>query len=239
MVHPEDAPPALVAECSSDSTPVSGIVRAPELARVASSMLYPLHDMREIKKTATLYPTTWFHWTGAGLDQVARLSLARFGQRPPDRTLPLHTRSRVVPSDVSHLFDGVTLDSEIVEPDLAASGIKACTGVDCFPEVAAARLLQDVSRFDNPAAPARRLLIISDSFGAKIAPWYARYYRQVEHFATNHVAQVSPDQMEQLKAFMYRDPEQTDILILYHDGSVVYNVLHHGTEKLLPAPLSK
>ena len=237
-VYPEDVPSALVAECSSEHTAVTTVLAAPELAREASvNMFYPLKEMREIKKSATLFPDTWFHWTGAGLDQVARLSLTHFWQRPLDQGPPLQTRSSVAQSDVSHLFEGITLKSTIVEPDLDASGIKACFGLDCFPEVAAARILQDVSRFDNPRAPARRLLIISDSFGVKIAPWYARYYRQVEHMATNRVDQLSPQQLAELKTFLYRDREQTDILILYHDGGAMYDTLRLGTDNMLPAAL--
>ena len=239
-VYPEDVPPALVADCTSERTAVTAVLAAPDLAPEASAnMFYPLKEMREIKKSATLFPNTWFHWSGAGLDQVARLSLTRFWQRPLDQAPVLATRSNVMGSDVSHLFDGVTLTSEIVEPDMNASGIKACIGLECFPEVAAARILQDVSRFDNPKAPARRLLIISDSFGAKIAPWYARYYRTVEHMATNRVDQLSPQQIVELKAFLYREPEQTDILVLYHDGGAMYDTLRLGTDALLPGPLPK
>jgi hypothetical protein len=239
-VHPEDVPPALVAECASERTAVTAVLAAPELERAASAnIFYPLRDMREIRKSATLFPNTWFHWTGEGLDQVARLTLTHFWQRPLDQAPPLKTHSDVVLSDVSHLFEGVTLKSTIVQPDLNASGIKACIGADCFPEVAAARILQDVSRFDNPAAPARRLLIVSDSFGAKIAPWYARYYRTVEHMATNRVDQLSPAQIAELKTFLYRDPAQTDIMILYHDGGAMYDTLRLGTDSLLPAPLQK
>ncbi|NHZ89365.1 hypothetical protein F2P45_10110 [Massilia sp. CCM 8733] len=234
-VHPEDMPPQLVAECAGERTAVTGVLAAPELLPAASSnIMYPLKEMREIKKSATLFPLTWFHWTGAGLDDVARLTLTRFWQRPLEQGPPLATRSRRANSDVSHLFAGVSLKSQIVEPDLDASGVKACIGRDCYPEVAAARILQDVSRFDNPRAPARRLLIISDSFGIKIAPWYARYYRQVEHMATNRVDQLSPQQMAELKTYLFREPAGTDILFLYHDGGAMYDTLRLGTENMLP-----
>lgn len=239
-VHPEDVPRALVAECSSEHTAVTTVMASPELrAEASANMFYPLREMRQIKKTAILFPDTWFHWTGAGLDQVARLSLTHFWQRPLDQGPALKTRSHLAGSDVSHLFEGISLKSQIVEPDLDASHVKGCFGPDCFPDVAAARILQDVSRFDNPAAPARRLLIVSDSFGVKIAPWYARYYRQVEHMATNRVDQLTPPQRDELKTFLYRDPGNTDILILYHDGGAMYDTLRLGTENLLPATLPK
>lgn len=237
-VYPEDLPPQLVAECAGERTAVTAVLAAPALAPATSSnILYPLREMREIKKSAAVFPLTWFHWSGAGLDEVARLSLTRFWQRSLDQGPPLATRSRRANSDVAHLFVGVSLKSQVVEPDLDASGIKSCIGRDCYPEMAAARILQDVSRFDNPRAPARRLLIISDSFGIKIAPWYARYYRQVEHMATNRVDQLSPAQMAELKTYLFRDPAGTDILFLYHDGGAMYDTLRLGTENMLPSPL--
>ncbi len=79
-------------------------------------------------------------------------------------------------------------------------------------------------------------MIISDSFGIKIAPWYARYYRQVEHMASNRVDLLSPQQMAELKTHLYRDPAGTGVLFLYHDGGAMYDTLRLGTETMLPAP---
>ncbi|HEX8615050.1 MAG TPA: hypothetical protein VF800_27520 [Telluria sp.] len=238
-VYPEDVPADLVEECTSTNTAAARVLASPELLPEArKSILYPLNEMREIKKSATLFPKTWFHWAGEGLDQVARLSLTAFWQTPLDQP-PLKIRKYMGNSDLGHMFIGVNLQSELVEPDHGASGIKACFGGDCFPEIAGiSRLLGDVSRFQNPNAPKRRLLIISDSFGAKMSQWYARYYGEVEHFCTNHTFQLTPQQAEEMKAFIYRNQADTDILFLYHDGGAMYDVLRNGTQMILPAPLA-
>ncbi|MDM5178188.1 hypothetical protein PO883_13400 [Massilia sp. DJPM01] len=236
VVHPEDLPRWLAPRCMGTDTGVAAMLASRALAPASSAaMLYPLAQMREIKQGATLFPKTWFHWTGEGLDQVVRLSLATFWHRPLDQAPPLQTKKYMHHSDVSHLFDGVSLESEIVEPDLAASQVTGCFGETCFPEVEAGKVLRDVSRFGNPKAQARRLLIISDSFGSKVSPWYARYYREVEHFATNNIDLLSPAQLTALRTYMYRNPDQTDILLLYHDGNAVYtDMLRYVTERMLP-----
>lgn len=238
VIHPEDLPAFLESECASEVTPVDAVMQSPQLDPAAAAAIYfPLKEMREIKKSAILFPPTWFHWTGDGLDQVARLSITRFWQRPLDVAPALPHRKRMQISDVSHLFDGVLLESETIEPDLDKTRVKGCWGGTCYPEIAdISAALRDVSRFDNPDAPPRRLLIISDSFGSKVSVWYARYYRQVEQFATNGVGQLTPAQLDAFKAYMYRERANTDILFLYHDGGAMYDVLRPATERLLPPP---
>lgn len=236
VIYPEDLPRWLTPRCSGADTGVAALLASPALApQAAAATYYPLAEMRSIKNQAGLFPKTWFHWAGDGLDQVVRLSLTNFWQRPLDQAPPLQTRKTMRPSDVSHLFDGVHLESEVIEPDLAASQVSACFGVDCFPEVEAGKVLVDVSRFSNPRAQARRLLIISDSFGSKVSPWFSRYYREVEHFATNNIDLLKPEQLAALRTFMYRNPEQTDIILLYHDGNAVYpGMLRYASERMLP-----
>ncbi|NHZ32139.1 hypothetical protein [Massilia rubra] len=238
VVYPEDVPRFLERACASPDTPTAGVLASPQLEQPArENMYYPVREMREIKKSAVLFPKTWFHWTGDGLDQVARASLTHFWQRPLDQAPVLATKKYMHHSDVSHLFDGVLLESEIIEPDLEASQVKGCWGGDCYPEIAAvAGKLRDISRFSNPKAPARRLLIISDSFGSKVSAWYARYYGTVEQFATNNTDQLTPEQILILTNYLYRDPGNTDILILYHDAGAMFDVLRFGTERLLPPP---
>ncbi|NHZ89361.1 hypothetical protein F2P45_10090 [Massilia sp. CCM 8733] len=239
QVYPEDVPRFLERECASAVNPIDAMLASGRLERTAAAAIfYPLSEMREIKKSALLFPKTWFHWTGDGLDQVARLSLTHFWQRPLDQAPALAQNKRIQRADVSHLFDGVLLESETIEPDLDKSGVKGCWGGACYPEIAdITEILGDVSRFDNPRAPRRRLLIISDSFGSKVSAWYARYYARVEQFATNEVGRLTPAQLAAFKAYLYRERADTDILFLYHDGGALNNVLRFGTEPLLPAPL--
>lgn len=239
VVHSADLPPLLVANCARNDPPVTRVLASPQLDAGALSHIYfPLQELRAIKDRATLFPKTWFHWTGEGLDEVARLSLAHFWKMEQYPAPPLKTRSFRAKSDVAHLTPGVKLYSQLTEPDLEASGIKACFGAHCMPEMGdTGAVLGDITRFTNPAAPARRLVILSDSFGAKIAPWYARYYREVAQISTNNVGALGPQQIEAIKAKLLNDPAGTDLLFLFHDGSAVHNGLKLGVQRLhTPAP---
>ncbi|WP_374585499.1 hypothetical protein [Pseudoduganella sp.] len=75
-------------------------------------------------------------------------------------------------SDVGYLFPGVKLKNDVVVPNLPASIIKECVGKQCFPEFAEfADLVVDTTRFENPAAPARRRLGLQHLHGDGSAPW--------------------------------------------------------------------
>ena len=238
VVYAQDVPAWMMPACSAPQTPVSAVLASPLLtAEARAATFFPLAQMRTIAQSASLWPNTWFHWSGAGLDQVARLSLTEFWQRPLDQAPVLKTLSVTEKSDVSHLFPGIKLASTFVRPDPAASGIQGCEGITCYPEIPdVAKVLDDVSRYDNPAAPPRRLLILSDSFGSKISPWYSRYYRHVEQMATNGIARLTPEQMEQLRRFAFRDMDNTDFLILYHDGGAMYDILEMGMHRFHETP---
>ncbi|MES2262956.1 MAG: hypothetical protein V4724_30905 [Pseudomonadota bacterium] len=242
VLYSEDMPAFLVDNCASMETPSNVVLNAPDLSQEArDAIFFPLREMRQIKNRATLFPRSWFHWSGAGLDDVAQLSLSHFWGLSAIPAPPLKTMAHMEPSDVAHLFPGIDLRSEIVEPDLAASGIEGCYGARCFPEFGDfGETLYDISRFKNPKAPARRLVILSDSFGSKITPWYARYYREVEHVATNNMAKLGTQQIKILKDVLFRDPGNIDLMFLYHDGGAVQNTLRFGIERLHePASLAQ
>jgi hypothetical protein len=237
-VHSSDLPDWLAQRCAGNNTAPAKVLADPELGPAARrNMFYPLQEMRALAFNENIYPKTWFHWSGPGLGDVAKLTVEHFWGLPAQTTAPLPTRSEWKNSDIGHLASGVHLASLIVEPDFEAAHIKACYGDGCFPEFAAYKqYLNDTSRFINPAAPDRRLLIVSDSFGSKISGWYARYYRTVEQIATNAIEQLSDAQIESLKQVLLRDPQHTDILILYHDGGAVYDSLKGGVRRLHKIP---
>jgi hypothetical protein len=222
VVYSDEAPAWLQQRCASEATPAAKLLASPLLsAEARAAIWYPLAEMRTIRNNADLFPKAWFHWNGPGLNLVAEQSVSRLFGVPAAAAPALATQSRIDQSDVSFLFPGIDTSNKIVEPDLAAANIDACYGPACFPELAGfSATLGDLSRFRNPHAPRRRLLIVSDSFGAKISGWYARYYGTVEHVATNAVGQLSSTQMAQLSAFLFRDRADTDVLFLYHDAGL-------------------
>lgn len=232
-VQSADVPEWLVQRCSSADTPVRRFLRDPQLAPdVRAAIYYPLEEIRKIAGDGeSVFPKTWFHWNGAGLSEVATLSLQHFWKPGPGTPVKSHEEWLI--SDISHLFPGIAMSSLITLPNMAEAGIDACHGPDCFSEFAEFKeLMKDTSHLHNPAAPPRRLLLISDSYGRLISDWYARYYRDVDHIATNNIPQLKPEQLQRVKDVVFRDAENTDVLILYHDGGAIYNALRFGIEPL-------
>lgn len=220
VVQSADLPHWLRDRCMGSATPMKTLLDSDYINdTVKSAIWYPLDQMR--KHDAELFPRTWFHWNGPGIEPIAQGSMSRLFPAVHTAAPRLRTHSSVQPSDVAQMFPGIDLPSKVTEPDYAASGIAACHGTTCYPEFKEfAAPLYDASRFTNPAAPDRRLLILSDSFGRYVAGWYSRYYRTVEHVAVNNVKDLKPEQLETLKKFVLREPSKTDVLFVFHDGAL-------------------
>jgi hypothetical protein len=239
VVQYEDLPRWAQAGCAdADTTPFAEVLKGNELdPEVRRVTLYPLKQMREIKQHAMLFPQNWFHWNGAGIDQVAQLTLPMWDVKREPPAPPLPPTTRIGPSDVANLFEGITILRPIEEADFAAANVSQCYGGRCFPEFEEyAETLYDISRFHNDKAPKRRLLMLTDSFGSKMSGWYARYYSDVEQVATNNVARLSSAQIARMKNFLFRDRENMDLLILYHDGGASTGTLQYGLERLHEKP---
>ncbi|MDL2358283.1 MAG: DUF4214 domain-containing protein [Pseudomonadota bacterium] len=222
VVQSADLPPWLRDRCKGSDTPMKALLESDYVSdKVKSAIWYPLEQMRARNHDIELFPRTWFHWNGPGIEQIAQDSMSKLFPAVQTAAPRLRTHSSVKPSDVAHFFPGIDLPSKVTEPDYAMSGIASCNGTTCYPEFKGfAEQLYDVSRFNNPAAPDRRLLILSDSFGRYIAGWYSRYYRTVEHVAVNNVKDLQPGQLETLKKFVLRQSSNTDVLFVFHDGAL-------------------
>lgn len=222
VVQSADLPQWLRSRCSSNDTPMAELLKSEYINnKVKAAIWYPLEQMRARNQGTEVFPRTWFHWTGPGLEYIAQDSMKNLFPSMPIVAPRLATRTTVQPSDVSQMFPGIDLPSKVTEPDYGASKIQSCYGTTCFPEFKEfAEPLYDASRFHNPAAPDRRLLILSDSFGSYISGWYSRYYRTVEQVATNNVKMLKQEQVKVLGDFVFREPANTDILFIFHDGSL-------------------
>lgn len=233
VVHSNDLPVWLRDRCSG-STPMASVLQDTGLnSKVKASIYYPLEQMRARNHNADLFPKHWFHWNGAGLESIADGSMQRLFPAVKATAPRLLTHATERYSDVAQFFPGIGLRSMVTEPDYLASKITSCQGRTCIPEFKEfSEKLYDTSSFHNPAAPDRRLLIISDSFGQYISGWYARYYRDVEHFSAGNVKDLKREQVKAVIEFLLREPGRTDILFLYHDGAL-NGSLRFGLEPFL------
>ena len=245
MVHNDDLPDWLQQLCArqapsveqafaatdsaSPATPAAGSSATqqagkPVLSPIArSASFYPLQAMREAKATQSVYPPGWFHWGGNGARLAAWLSVEHFWQVDATRSLPLATVNERQPSDIGHLFPGVQLDSMVEMIDFARSGVSRCVGPGCFPELPLLDTLWGSARYRNPQAWPGRLVLLTDSFGLNIAPWYARYFQDVMQVSTNDIARLSPAERAQMRQLLLPEGPGHFALFIYHDGAIFAN----------------
>jgi hypothetical protein len=232
-LYAKQLPTWLAARCNAASPPVPRVLASPTLSdETRAAIQYPIDIARRIDQTDDYIPKHWFHWAGAGPRIVAEESTKSLLGIETSGTPPLVSHKESAPSDISHLFPGVTLKSVIEVADLQASGVKVCFGASCFPETpAAAARLGEVARYINDKAPARRLVLLSDSFGAYIAGWYSPFFREVVHLSTNNLGLLAPEDIAALRKQFLNGAPDDHVLFLYHDGSFLANRMKIDQEK--------
>ncbi|MFA9217370.1 MAG: hypothetical protein ACEQSK_09715 [Sphingomonadaceae bacterium] len=220
VLYHEDLPDWLQARCAVAATPIEQALATAGL-QDASHVLYPLAALRAARADAAIFPSTWFHWAGDGPRLAADLSVQRFWPMATPAPAPLASVMQTLPSDLDSLAPGLALHSKVKKVDFAASGVQECNGASCFPEMPDLMAkLWGVNRYQNPAAPLPRLVLITDSFGVSAGPWFARYYRDVLQVATNDLAQLAPAEVQRLKSLLFQQQTPQHLLFLYHDGTV-------------------
>jgi hypothetical protein len=95
--------------------------------------------------------------------------------------------------------------------------------------------VDDYSRTVSPRAGSRRLLLISDSYGAFIAPWFGAYFGEVRHISSNNFARLSMAQLSRLHRRLFDDYRPDQLIFLYHDGAIT-DAPRRIAELLWPTP---
>lgn len=223
-VYPELLPAWLDERCRT-AVPPTRII-AQQLRgepQVASMLDYPLDEMRALKTSIAVYPPQSFHWAGEMPRHIAeRISERTFGLT---KILNFKTRTVVTHSDLQRFVPGVALWVESSEPDYAAAGVRPCIGPACFPEIAKfAERLGDVSRFRSDGGSGKKLLLVTDSFGAAIGGWFSQYFSEVWHLNVNTLINASTDPADQaqLSKAIFSDFAPDSIVYLFHDGAALY-----------------
>ena len=220
LVYREELPGWLQRRCASAQIPVQRALADPQL-RGREHIFYPLPDFLAARQSMAIFPPSWFHWSGDGARLAAELSAQRYWDVQPQQAPELHTTIRQLPSDMGNLMPGVTLDSSVKQVDFAGSGVQECQGASCYPELPDVMAkLWGANRYRHDGAPLPRLVVVSDSYGLELAPWYTRYFRDVVQVATNELAQLTPDQRRRLAQFLFRQPGPQKLIFVYHDATV-------------------
>lgn len=220
-IYPDDVPEWLAAQCSRAIPPglefKSIITERDDLSK---HYIYPLGFMNFLKETIEVYPRFNFHWDGVAPRRVAEfIATRRFGRA---QELVIDAYEQTVESDLSDMMPGVRLTNRIAVPNYAGAGVEACRGASCLPELGGiAATLIDVSRYRSKATGGRKLLLVSDSFGAYVAGYFSQFYSEVWHVSTNHASRLSQSELEQMRGTVLESYQPDDILFLYHDPGAI------------------
>ena len=218
VLYPTELPGWLQADCTT-GTPMARQVLdlLPPEWRVRS--LYPVAQLAEPGLRAPAIPRRFLHWDGVGAGLAASAWAEGHRHLPPLRAVAAAWHRR--PSDLGGFFPGVALWSMALEPLAELPGIESCMGWTCFPGFAeTARTLVDVRRFSATPPGVGRLLVLSDSFGAAVAPWLARYHGEVWQFTMNYLEQLPLEQRRQFMHAVLEEYRPDQLLLVILDASL-------------------
>lgn len=97
-----------------------------------------------------------------------------------------------------------------------------------------AQKLSDVSRYRNERAPAKRLVLFSDSYGHYVAGAYAPFFREVMHFSTNALTLLNQEELAALRKTLSQQDGKQMLLFVYHDASVLNGRVEVDRKMLVP-----
>ncbi|RJF98240.1 hypothetical protein [Noviherbaspirillum saxi] len=235
VMYESELPVWLRQRCDPAMAPVPRVMMSPFLAPEARQRIYyPIAEAKQIGQTTPVIPKTWFHWSGTGPRLIAAASVRHFWDTNASSATDLKTSEQLKPSDISHLFPGVELESKVEVADFKVSGIEQCAGPACHHPALQSVMakLGDISLYRNASAPDRRLVMLSDSFGQHIAGWYSPFYREVVHLSTNNLAMLDDVEIKAIHAHFLQPAESQHLLFLYHDGSLLSGRLEVDLKKL-------
>jgi len=221
ILYAEDLPDWLSRQCGRPTTIERIVQQVDADPALAARVIYPIDTLVAAKQTGRVIPLYNFHWSGWGASVTAAmlaenvLGLHRFINIP--------VAEQMAASDLSNMVPGLILNDVVIVPDYAAANLVYCYArPECLPELGApiATVIGDYSRTLSPRAGSRRLLLLTDSYGAFVAPWFAAWFGEVRHISTNAIGRLSAADRAGLREFLFRRYRPDNVIFLYHDSAM-------------------
>jgi hypothetical protein len=240
IVYREDLPRWLAKRCKGPST-VERVMRQLQVLGEANRVFYALAPMRAAALSDLgAFPKFGFHWNGNGPRFTAEFLAGQALGRT--KILSMSPEAQEVPSDLSPFTEGIPLRIIDVSPNTSASQNYLCHGITCFPELGhSSAIFLNAVRVGSSTS-GKRLLLVTDSFGNNIAPWFAEYYPSVWNFTTNDLKRLSNEEQSAFLDRILTTYAPDDVVFLFHDAAVlsvgtVLSAMLHGWQ-LRSSPVS-
>ncbi|MFC0408100.1 hypothetical protein [Roseomonas elaeocarpi] len=189
--------------------------RAPDLAKMVMVPQDALFAMQ--REGENPYPAKDFHWEGQAGQRVAALAAERLGL-PLLQPLP----TTVIPrdSDLTQFMPGLTPKHAALVPLHAGGGLRVCYNAPCLPALLpVATAINELTLTERLSGEGPRLLLISDSFGARVSDFVGAYAGQVLHLNLAF-ERMTPSQRTTLRQVVLHDFHPDAVLLVQHDGGM-------------------
>jgi hypothetical protein len=216
-LYTQDLPDWLRRQCQTEPT-AEQVVERTGSARV----VYPVAALRVAMTGGAVIPRYNFHWSGRGARAVAAMVAEQMlGLK---HAVDIPGIEQMADSDLARMVPGLALRDTVMLPDTTTAGIDFCYArPECLPGLGdITSVVDDYSRTVSPHSGSARLLLISDSYGSFIAPWFGAYFGEVRHISSNNFDRLSAAQRVRLKQSLFTDYRPDRVIFLYHDGAITY-----------------
>jgi hypothetical protein len=210
-IYPENLPNQLASLClKKPETTLDSILRTNK-----QIIYYPIDQMKKWKDDFQVYLPKHFHWNGRLAYEIADdIIQTVFNLKPEFDVTP--TRVQVL-SDLNHHFEGV----EFLQASLSYSyknyNVTECKGTACSENFTKMYNNGNSFNFTKPSHTNRKLLIISDSFGAEVAEHFIRAFDEVTLVNINN---LSDSEQAPFYQYILKTTQATHLLYLIHDGGI-------------------
>ncbi len=174
---------------------------------------YPLDKFRQWKSEFQVFLPAYFHWNGELPYRVAEDMMKNYWHIEPK--LEVKSENTSVETDLKRFLFGLNIHDETKKYDYSPYKITSCKGAHCFKDLAHVYKRIIGFRYFKDSNTHRKLLILSDSFGAKITPHFIRGFDEVAMIELNRLKKK-----ERLAFFesVLTIEKPTHFLLLFHDG---------------------
>lgn len=218
VLYPQDLPAWMERACAGHVPLATDILQhLPDPLREMVS--YPRDVAVSLPASGPLIPKKNFHWDGRGPDLLMQSFVD--GRFHMPRVIEPGWTERVVPSDLAPLLPGIELVDRISVPGWGTSGVRFCDVSVCAQRAPLDGIALPLETLwaERPGAGGK-LLLLSDSFGAKAAATLIEYFSDIVMINMNNVQRLSPDQRRSLWYRLNNDWRPDYVLVVVQDGNI-------------------
>ena len=178
---------------------------------------YPLAQMQRWKNEFQVYLPKHFHWNGKTPYYIAEDMMKTLWNIDP--VFDVEAQATVVKADLKRFLSGLELKEKSFKYDYQSQDVKRCRGRNCIDGLNKVYKNIIAFHFTKENFTNRRLLLLTDSFGAGIAEHFIRGFDEVTMIDLNY---LKAEERTKFYQTIIKMKKPTHLLHLIHDSGT-YN----------------